>query len=229
MANTIETIRGLLNLPKLTKFYAEGRLDDGRLIVTEADQMAVGVEVKVMNDAGEAADIEDGTYTLEDGNSITIAEGRIAEIGGAEPAAEEAPVEAEEDKEQMASEDEEQMEDKVKDAMKAELEDVVDEATMEKVVAAVKKLMEDEEEGLEEEKVDMSHAFAAELKDFANEVSQVFDVVLSRLERLENEPASKGVQVSPNDFSRQAPAIGDNIPAGPTARAWDMIKNFKNH
>lgn len=227
MANTIDTIRGLLNLPKLTKFYAEGRLDDGRLLVTEADTMAIGVEVKVMNDAGEAADIEDGTYTLEDGTSITIAEGRIAELGDA--TAEEAPTE-EAPAEEALSEDEEQMQDKVEEAMKQELEDVVDEATMEKVVAAVKKLMEDQEESLadNEVEVEMSHAFASELKAFADEVSQVFDIVLSRLERLEEAPASEGVKVTPNQFNRQVNTTPD-IPQGPTQRAWDMIKNFKNH
>ena len=230
MANTIDTIRGLLNLPKLTKFYAEGRLDDGRLLVTEADSMAVGVEVKVMNDAGEATDVEDGTYTLEDGTSITISGGRIAELGTGtdEAPTEEAPTEATKE-EELASEEEEQMEDKVEEAMKAELEDVVDEATMTKVVEAVKKLMEDKEEYTEEKEVEMSHAFANELKDFADEVSQVFDVVLSRLERLEEAPASEGVKVTPNQFNQQVTKAKTNLPKGPTQRAWDMIQTFKNH
>ena len=218
MANTIDTIRGLLNLPKLTKFYAEGRLDDGRLLVTEADSMAVGVEVKVMNDAGEAPDVEDGTYTLEDGTSITISGGRIAELGTGtdEAPTEEAPTEATKE-EELASEEEEQMEDKV------------DEATMTKVVEAVKKLMEDKEEYTEEKEVEMSHAFANELKDFADEVSQVFDVVLSRLERLEEAPASEGVKVTPNQFNQQVTKAKTNLPKGPTQRAWDMIQTFKNH
>ena len=62
MSKTIDKIRGLLNLPNLTKFYAEARLDDGRLVVTEAESMAIGVEVSVMSDEGNADVLEDGSY-----------------------------------------------------------------------------------------------------------------------------------------------------------------------
>lgn len=226
MSDTINAIRGLLNLPRLSKFYAEAKLDDGRLVVTEADSMAIGVEIKVMNDAGEAADLEDGTYTLEDGTKITIAEGRIAELGDAsaeEVVAEEEPVTEEalsEEEETALSESEEKI-------LREELEEVVDEQTMEKILNAIKKMNEHEEELEEEEKVEMSHAFAAELKLFAEEVSQVFDVVLSRIEKLEASPASEGVQVSPNrraQFSApQEKAIN------PMDRAKQIIETFKSN
>ena len=66
MSKTIDKIRGLLNLPNLTKFYAEARLDDGRLVVTEAESMAIGVEVSVMSDEGNADVLEDGSYAVAD-------------------------------------------------------------------------------------------------------------------------------------------------------------------
>jgi len=220
MSDTINAIRGLLNLPSLQKFYAEAKLDDGRLVVTEADSMAIGVEVKVMNDAGEAADLEDGTYTLEDGTKITISEGRIAELGDGqaeEPQAETASTEEELSEEEEMSEEEK--------ALRAELEDVVDEETMKKILQAIKKMTEDEE--MEEEKVDMSHAFAAELKLFADEVSQVFDIVLTRIEKLEQAPASEGVSISPNkraQFSRpQEKALN------PMDRAKQIIESFQTN
>ena len=88
MSKTIDKIRGLLNLPNLTKFYAEARLDDGRLVVTEAESMAIGVEVSVMSDEGNADVLEDGSYALEDGTALVVLDGRISQLGEDEPAAE---------------------------------------------------------------------------------------------------------------------------------------------
>lgn len=224
MSDTINAIRGLLNLPRLSKFYAEAKLDDGRLVVTEADSMAIGVEVKVMNDAGEAADLEDGTYTLEDGTSLTITEGRIAELGdaSAEEVVAEEPV-----SEEALSEDETALSESEEKILREELEEEVDEQTMEKILNAIKKMNEHEEEMQEEEQVEMSHAFAAELKLFAEEVSQVFDVVLSRIEKLESAPASEGIQVSPN---RRAQFSAPQEKAlNPMDRAKQIIETFKSN
>ena len=78
---TIDKIRELLKMSVARKFYAEARLDDGRLVVTEADAMAIGVEVFVMNEEGQAEPLVDGEYTLEDGTKLLIAEGRIGQLG----------------------------------------------------------------------------------------------------------------------------------------------------
>ena len=79
--NTIEKIRDVLGLPK-TKMYAEARLDDGRVVVTEAESMDVGVEVRVLDDSGEASVIDAGTYTLEDGTEIVVnEESRLVSLG----------------------------------------------------------------------------------------------------------------------------------------------------
>lgn len=221
MSDTIQAIRGLLNLPRLSKFYAEANLDDGRVVVTEADAMAIGVEVKVMNDAGEAADLDDGTYTLEDGTKLTIADGRIAALGDEE----EAPVEAEEvveEEMEVEVELEEDDEDEMEAALRAELGDVDDEM-MARILAAVKKMYDHKEEEMSAEVVDQTENFATELSVFAKEVSQVFDVVLARLDRLENAPASDGVQVTPTELSTQ------DLPNPKSAqeRAWLIMNQYK--
>ena len=69
MATTIEKIQTLLgkvtkNKEYKVKFYAESKLDDGRLIATEDEALAVGVAVKVLEDDGVAYPLEVGNYTF---------------------------------------------------------------------------------------------------------------------------------------------------------------------
>ena len=85
MATTIEKIQTLLSKvsgsEKEVKFYAEARLNDGRVVATEEDAMAVGVAVKVLEDDGVAYPLETGSYTLEDGTALVITDGIIQSIG----------------------------------------------------------------------------------------------------------------------------------------------------
>ncbi len=223
MSDTIQAIRGLLNLPRLSKFYAEASLDDGRVVVTEAESMAIGVEVKVMNDAGEAADLDDGTYTLEDGTKLTIAEGRIASLGEEEVAEEAAEEVVEEEMEVEIEVELEDKEDEMASALKAELGDDVDDAMMNRILQAVSKLYDKKEEEMSEQTVEQTENFAAELNSFAKEVSQVLDVILARLDRLETEPASEGVQVTPTEMSQQVPSN----PRNAQERAWLIMNSYK--
>ena len=79
--NTVQKIRKALGLPQ-TKLYAEASLDDGRVVVTEAESMDVGVEVRILDDSGEASLLDAGTYTLEDGTKIVVNEdSRLASLG----------------------------------------------------------------------------------------------------------------------------------------------------
>ena len=178
MSKTIDKIRGLLNLPNLTKFYAEARLDDGRLVVTEAEAMAVGVEVSVMSDEGNADSLEDGTYALEDGTVLIVLDGRITQLGEEEPAAEEEEVEVEVE---LAEGDE---------------ADVQDWAGMEKRIQnledAVADLKSDKVEAYDDKEED------EKLSELASEINAAFVHVMERLSAMENEPADQGVNHSPS-------------------------------
>ena len=178
MSKTIDKIRGLLNLPNLTKFYAEARLDDGRLVVTEAEAMAVGVEVSVMSDEGNADSLEDGTYALEDGTVLIVLDGRITQLGEEEPAAEEEEVEVEVE---LAEGDE---------------ADVQDWAGMEKRIQnledAVADLKSDKVEAYDDKEED------EKMSELASEINAAFAHVMERLSAMENEPADQGVNHSPS-------------------------------
>lgn len=211
MSNTIDKIRGLLNLPELRKFYAEAKLDDGRLVVTEADAMAIGVEVKVMGEDGTAEDLADGNYNLEDGTLLVIQDGRIAQLGEEEPAAEEAPAEEAPAEAELAKDD------KLTEELKAlELEDDM----IEKVAAVVRALYEKEEEQMAAETTEDTEVLEA----FAAEVQAAFDVVLSRIERIENAPASNGVAYSPKKNNPEPVALSAH---NPKQRAHQLIQRFQ--
>ena len=175
MSKTIDKIRGLLNLPNLTKFYAEARLDDGRLVVTEAEAMAVGVEVSVMSDEGNADSLEDGTYALEDGTVLIVLDGRITQLGEEEPAAEE-EVEVEVE---MAEGDE---------------ADVQDWAGMQKRIQN----LEDAVADLKGEDMKDDEEVSEEMSVLSSEINAAFEHVMERLSAMENEPADQGVNHSPS-------------------------------
>lgn len=81
-------------LAKLLLKLAAVSTDKGEL--TYEGDLAVGTEVYVQN-GDEIAPAEDGEYVAEDGQTLVIADGKIAEIKEAEqPAEEEAPAETEE-------------------------------------------------------------------------------------------------------------------------------------
>lgn len=218
MANTIDKIRSLLNLPELTKFYAEAKLDDGRLVVTEADSMAIGVEVRVMGDDGTAEELADGTYTLEDGTTLIVAESRITQLGDEAPAEE---VEAE-DKPK-----EEELGDKKKDELKKKLlEAEVDEAVVDVVAEIVDKMYGDDKDEMEDEDEQVEAVKEEELKAFAEEVTSVVEHLMSRIEALENQPASEGLNHSPAKEIMSAKPV-DLSNMKPRERAFAFINQFQ--
>ena len=202
MSKTIDKIRGLLNLPNLTKFYAEARLDDGRLVVTEAESMAIGVEVSVMSDEGNADVLEDGSYVLEDGTALVVLDGRIAQLGEEEPAAEE-EIEVEVE---MAEGDE---------------ADVQDWAGMEKRIQNLEDAIADlKGEALSEDTV------SEEMSEFSSEVNSAFEHILERLSAIENEPATTGVSHSPNKTKNQSVSQEEFSSMKTSDRAHAIISNF---
>ena len=202
MSKTIDKIRGLLNLPNLTKFYAEARLDDGRLVVTEAESMAIGVEVSVMSDEGNADVLEDGSYVLEDGTALVVLDGRIAQLGEEEPAAEE-EIEVEVE---MAEGDEADVQDWA--GMEKRIQNLED------AVASLKG------EALSEDTV------SEEMSEFSSEVNSAFEHILERLSAIENEPATTGVSHSPNKTKNQSVSQEEFSSMKTSDRAHAIISNF---
>jgi hypothetical protein len=203
MSKTIDKIRGLLNLPNLTKFYAEARLDDGRLVVTEAESMAIGVEVSVMSDEGNADVLEDGSYALEDGTALVVLDGRISQLGEDEPAVEE-EVEVEVE---MAEGDE---------------ADVQDWAGMEKRIQN----LEDAVADLKRDKDGGDDEVSEEMSVLSSEINGAFDHIMERLSAMENEPATDGVSHSPNKTKNQDMNQETFSSLKTADRAHAIISNF---
>lgn len=63
------------------KFMAEATLEGGEMIMTPADEWAVGVEVFVAGEDGEPMPLPEGVYTTQEGLTITVEnEGVVANI-----------------------------------------------------------------------------------------------------------------------------------------------------
>lgn len=206
MSTTIDKIRGLLNLPQLRRFYAEARLDDGRLVVTEAEAMSVGVEVFVLNEEGQAEALADGDYLLEDGTALVITGGRIAQLGEEAPEAETPEVEAKQE-EEMQAED-------FSSALAAlglnpeQVTSVVELAAQHFTTPPA----QDDEAG-------------AVMEAMAAQVAEGFAAITRRLEKLEEAPAAPGVQHTPRkpktEMSAHQPQPADRV-----LRAMQTIQNL---
>ena len=85
--STLEKILNILkmkNEPKSysVKMYAEMKLEDGRILATEDEQFMIGSKVFAIGDDGEANPLEAGSYTMENGNKMTIGDSsEILDLG----------------------------------------------------------------------------------------------------------------------------------------------------
>jgi len=190
---TLEKILNILkmkNEPKSygVKFYAEMKLDDGRVVATEDEQFMIGSKVFAVSDDGNAEALEAGSYTMENGNKMTIGDkseildlGEEKEAEDVEASEEELSEEVEESKEEMADAEDtdwaktfEEMKDRV-----AALEDKV-----------FGKKAEEETEELSEEKTEMSNEVIGELMTQVEELK-------SKITELSGEPATEGIAYNP--------------------------------
>ena len=177
------------------KMYAELKLDDGRVVATEDEQFVIGSKVFAVSDDGEAEALEAGTYTMENGNKLTIGDSsEILDLGEEkeaedveEPKEEEASAElAEESKEEELAEDDEAvvedwagMEKRIKN-----LEDAVADLKADKVEASEELSKE------EEDKTEMSADVMSELMTQVEELK-------SKIVELSGEPATEGLKYNP--------------------------------
>ena len=204
--NTIDKIREVMGLPK-TSLYAEVKIDDGRVLVTEADSFEPGVEVRVIDDSGSTVEVDAGTYTLEDGKKLVISEdSRIDSF-----VADETEIEVEVEMETIPEAEEEGYRDGIDDEKEDVREDMdyekvrdvlnerfpdLDEATIDAIAEVVAGIYSPEEEV----KVEVE---ASEEENLSDVISEAFEAINKRLETLENAPANSGVSVSPQNLSAQ--------------------------
>jgi len=188
---TIEKILNILkmkNEPKSysVKFYAEMKLDDGRVVATEDDQFMIGSKVFAVSDDGNAEALEAGSYTMENGNKLTIGENsEILDLGEEKEA---------EDVEEASAEEE-----MSEDTELAEEADVADWEGMEKRI----KNLEDAIADLKADKVEAS-AELSEEEERTEMSSEVMGDLMTQIEELKSkvtelsgEPATEGIAYNP--------------------------------
>ena len=95
-ANKPSVWKQLYNKVTGRNFYAEARLGDGTVIVTEAENFEAGVAVYTLDEQGQPTNIANGRYTTEAGIDLEVYEGVLIEYNGEVKAVEdkaEAPAE----------------------------------------------------------------------------------------------------------------------------------------
>ena len=191
--NTIQKIREIMGLPK-TNLYAEVKIDDGRVLVTEADAFEPGVDVRVIDDSGSTVELDAGTYTLEDGRKVIVnAESKMESFEVDEEEEVEVEVELEEEVEEVEDEVKEEMDyDKIRDILAERFPDL-DEAVRDAIAQVVSDIYAPEVE------VEMEAETPQE--DISELLEEAFTSISKRLEALENKPAESGVNVSPTNLS----------------------------
>jgi hypothetical protein len=212
--SSIQKIKELLKFTKKKTYkinmYAEAILDDARVIATDSEEMEIGAEIYVINDAGEVESLAEGIYTLQDGSKIRIdAESKIAGFG------EEEVVEEEVVEEEMAEEVEvvkkEEVEETITDdAVVEEVAVKINDATPDEVTEEISKevakivvdhLAEKVEEKVEVEEVELS-------ADVMGELLTRLSAIEEKLTELDEMPSSKGVEITPTKFAANSVDLG---------------------
>ena len=187
------------------KFYAEMKLDDGRIIATEDEQFMIGSKVFAIGDDGEAEALSAGSYTMENGNKMTIGDSSEILDLGEEKEAEDVEASEEELSEEVAEESKEELEHEpghdeadVADWAGMEkriknLEDAVADLKADKVEASAElseEVSEENKEESEEDKTEMSNEVIGELMTQIEELK-------SKIVELSGEPAAEGISYNP--------------------------------
>jgi hypothetical protein len=212
---TIQKIKKLLNLSKgktyKIELYAEAVLDDGRVIATEDDEMAIGSSVFVIGDDGSAQPLESGTYTLKDGTAIEIVDSKISVFGDSEEEEEEkeemsetelrADEEAPKSSEEEVIKAEENIEEELSKKIMEETPEEVTEEMSSEIAKMVVNYIEEkasEETPADEEKEELS---AIENSELVSELVNKIDELESKLD---DSPASEGIETAPVELSQYA-------------------------
>jgi hypothetical protein len=212
-----EAVRSVVEAER-QELYAEARLNDGRVIATEAEAFSAGAPVRVMSEDGEAAPLEAGQYELSDGGSVTVDDkSQVVEMTEDKEEKVEA-ADHEEEKDEMAA---------VKAALvdkfqitpevAAEIVEVVKEAMKPEEVEAAEH--EDKEEDMKEDK---KEEMSAHLSAITDQMTVALEAISARLAKLEEQPAAQPDRVLPKaEFSKE---IDPNLTG--VDRAFNVISQF---
>ncbi len=180
------------------KFYAERKLDDGRIIATEDDEMRRGSVVFAIGDDGEATPLAQGTYTLDSGDKVVIDDNSaISELGETE-VVEDEEVEAKKETTENLHTPAEKADwaetfEKMKDRL-AELEKAVFGEEAEK---ETEELSEEKVEETSNEKTEMSEENIDNTEEVISELMTQVEDLKTQIVELSKEPAEGGITYNP--------------------------------
>ena len=169
-----------LSTVEKTELMAEATLENGTIIFTDAEGFEDGSEVYIVNEEGEKIPLPDGDYTLEDGRTMTIADG--GKISKSDEKVEELKEEIKEDvkedvKEELAEDEEEKVEEVKEELMDdAYIIDLINKVLNERFPAEIV-----EEEMSAEDKA-------------VTELKALLEAQTEELTTLKSQAASEGVQ-----------------------------------
>ena len=220
-----EAVRSVVEAER-QDLYAEARLQDGRVIATEAEQFSAGASVRVLSEDGEAAPLEAGTYDLSDGGQVSVdAESNVVELMDDKEEKTEA-AEHEEEKDEMSAVKAALVERfQISPEVAAEIVDVVKEAMKPTEAAEEEKdeeMEEEKKEEMSEEKTEMS----AHLTDLTHEMAVALEAINKRLAKLEEEPAAQPDRVLPKQEFNAVPKAS-NARGASVDNALNIINSFK--
>jgi len=203
-----EAVRSVVEAER-QDLYAEARLNDGRVVATEAEAFSAGAPVRVLSEDGDAAPLEAGSYELSDGGTLNVdADSKVVEM------------EEEEKKDEM-------MDDEEKDEMAAVKAALVDKFQISPEVAAeivevVKEAMAPTEEVEVEAEEEKKEEMSSDLQDLTHEMAIALEAINSRLAKLEEAPAANPDRVLPKqEFKKEL-----NPELKGVDRAFNIISNF---
>ena len=208
------TIEKILNLLKMkneaksysVKMYAEMKLDDGRTLATEDEQFMIGSKVFAVGDDGEATALAAGSYTMENGNKMTIGDkSEILDLGE-EKEAEDVEASEEELSEEVSEQNKEEFDEPGETpAEKADWAETYEElkdrvAELEKAVFGEKAAEETEElskEETEEEKSEESEDKTEMSSEVIGELMTQIEELKGKIVELSGQPATEGIKYNP--------------------------------
>jgi len=173
---------------------ATAKLESGQEIMTDADSFAVGVEVFVMNDENEKIPLPNGDYTLEDGTSVKVEDGKVSEM--------EAKTEAEEEEkeEEMGYGDKDKDEEKMSEEPKAE--------EVEEVEASAEVLTREDVAGMIAEAIEATKAeFSSQIEERDAKITELSKQATPSLSRAPKMEAPAPVDLKSLSIQERVAAI----------------------